>query len=59
MSIEYCKQCEKYIDTDFNAEHFDKEVGGCEDTFECSMSPECPCDDCQKEHPMNYEYGQI
>lgn len=25
MSIEYCKKCDEYIDTDFNAEHFDEE----------------------------------
>lgn len=30
MSIEYCEQCDGYIDTDFNAEHFDDEFGGCE-----------------------------
>ena len=34
MSIQYCEKCDQYIDTDFNAEHFDEEVGGCEDTFE-------------------------
>jgi len=33
MSIEYCKECNSYIDTDFNAEHFDKEVEGCEIAF--------------------------
>ena len=22
MSVVYCEQCDKYIDTDFNAEHF-------------------------------------
>lgn len=50
MSIEYCDKCGKNIDTDLNAEHFADEVSGCEDTFECLMSPECPCDDCQKEN---------
>ena len=34
MSIEYCEKCDGYIDTDFNSEHFDEEVGGCEATFE-------------------------
>lgn len=29
MSIEYCKKCDSHIDTDFNAEHFSEEVGGC------------------------------
>ena len=50
MSIEHCPKCNQNIDTDFNAEHFADEVGGCEITFECSMSPECPCEDCQKEN---------
>lgn len=22
MSVVYCEECDKYIDTDFNAEHF-------------------------------------
>lgn len=48
MSIQYCEKCNQYIDTDFNSEHFDDEVNGCETTFECSMSPDCPCDYCQK-----------
>jgi len=34
MSIEYCNRCDSQIDTDFNAEHFDEEVNGCEATFE-------------------------
>jgi len=34
MSIEYCNKCDSHIDTDFNAEHFDEEVNGCEDSFE-------------------------
>ncbi len=34
MSIVYCEKCDKYVDTDFNAEHFDKEVDGCEDNYE-------------------------
>lgn len=50
MSIEHCPKCNQNIDTDFNAEHFADEVGGCETTLECSMSPECPCEDCQKEN---------
>lgn len=43
MSVEYCHNCGKYIDTDFNAEHF-------EECQECTLSPDCGCDDCQ-----NYE----
>ena len=50
MSIQHCDKCNSYIDTDFNAEHFADEAGGCVDTFECSASPSCPCDDCQKEN---------
>jgi hypothetical protein len=50
MSIQYCEKCNQYIDTDFNAEHFADEVGGCETTFECTMSPDCPCEDCQREN---------
>lgn len=23
MSVEYCYKCDQYIDTDYNAEHFD------------------------------------
>ena len=34
MSIQYCHKCDSYIDTDLNAEHFDEEVNGCEDTSE-------------------------
>jgi len=34
MSIEYCHKCDSQIDTDFDAEHFDAEVDGCEATFE-------------------------
>lgn len=34
MSIQYCEKCEDYIDTDFNAEHFDDDVNNCEATFE-------------------------
>jgi len=34
MNIEYCDKCDSHIDTDFNAEHFDEEVNGCEATFE-------------------------
>jgi len=34
MSIIYCDKCDKFVDTDFNAEHFDEEVNGCEATFE-------------------------
>lgn len=30
MSIQYCEKCGNYIDTDFNAEHFDEEFDGCE-----------------------------
>ena len=30
MSIQYCHYCDKKIDTDFEAEHFD-----CNDAFEC------------------------
>jgi hypothetical protein len=50
MSVEYCTKCDQYIDTDFNAEHFADEVANCEDMFECSMSTECPCENCQKEN---------
>lgn len=36
MSIQYCFNCDRYIDTDFDAEHFDecgKDDDGCnEDT---------------------------
>lgn len=28
MSIQYCHPCDEYVDTDFNAEHFDEE-GNC------------------------------
>ena len=36
MSVVYCDKCNSQIDTDFNAEHFDQEVNGCEATFtEC------------------------
>jgi len=34
MSIEYCEKCDEHIDTDFNAEHFDEEVNGCETTYQ-------------------------
>lgn len=34
MSLEYCHKCGQTIDTDFNAEHFDDEVNGCETTYE-------------------------
>ena len=34
MSIQYCDKCDTYIDTDFNCEHFDDEVNGCETTFQ-------------------------
>jgi len=34
MSIQYCEKCDSHIDTDFNSEHFDEEVNGCESTFE-------------------------
>ena len=30
----YCEKCDSYIDTDYNAEHFDDEVNGCETMFE-------------------------
>jgi len=30
MSVQYCEYCNKYIDTDFNAEHFD-----CSDDYQC------------------------
>ena len=33
MSVMYCEHCDKYIDTDFNAEHFD-ENGDCEEAKE-------------------------
>lgn len=44
MSIEYCNICDKHYDTDFEttSEHANN---GC-----CSMSPECECDDCEKEN---------
>lgn len=47
MSIEHCDKCGKMIDTDFNAEHFDEEVEGCEDTYEEKLDetityPKCP-----------------
>jgi len=34
MSIVYCHKCDTYIDTDFNAEHFDEEVRGCETSYQ-------------------------
>jgi len=34
MSITFCDKCDNYIDTDFNAEHFDEEVKGCETSYE-------------------------
>jgi hypothetical protein len=33
MSIVYCEKCQKYIDTDYNAEHFEEDVDGCEDIY--------------------------
>ena len=51
MSIIYCELCQKYveddvkIDTDFD-KHHDYECPN----FECSISPNCPCEDCQKEN---------
>lgn len=35
MSVIYCEQCDRHIDTDFNAEHFDKplECGQDEDVL--------------------------
>ena len=38
MSIEYCQKCSKYIDTDFNTDHFDKEVDCCETKFEAEQA---------------------
>jgi hypothetical protein len=29
MSVMYCEHCDQYIDTDYNAEHFDED-GNCE-----------------------------
>ncbi len=29
MSIVYCEYCDKHIDTDFNAEHFDYDTDEC------------------------------
>ena len=34
MSIVYCHKCDIYIDTDFNVEHFDEEVEGCETSYQ-------------------------
>ena len=34
MSIEYCEKCNGHIDTDYEENHFDEEVNGCEATFE-------------------------
>ena len=34
MSVQYCHKCDTIIDIDFNAEHFDDEVDGCETTKE-------------------------
>jgi len=33
MSLEFCDKCDTVIDTDFNAEHFDEDVQGCETTY--------------------------
>lgn len=35
MSIQYCNYCNKHIDTDFDAEHFD-----CADDYECVQEEE-------------------
>lgn len=49
MSIIYCENCDKYIDTDFDAEHFEE----CDDREDCKMGPDCKCDDC-KEYTANF-----
>ena len=35
MSVVYCDKCDKHIDTDFNAEHFDEVDGNieCEEEY--------------------------
>ncbi len=37
MSVVYCEQCDKLIDTDFDAEHFKEHIG---QGFSTSLSPQ-------------------
>ena len=30
----YCEKCDTHIDTDFDCEHFDSEVDGCETEYQ-------------------------
>jgi len=38
MSLMYCHQCGNHIDTDYDAEHFDDEVNGCEIMCELGLN---------------------
>lgn len=39
MSIEYCYKCNKLIDTDYDAEHF-------EECYKCMIPLVCECEEC-------------
>ena len=49
MSIQYCENCHKHIDTDFEAEHFENDRCIYK---ECTMDEACDCEDCSIENSV-------
>lgn len=63
MSIIHCKNCEKDIDTDFNAEHFDEFCDNCgcvlneKETESCGTECDNFCPDCYENEINGMKFG--